>query len=1118
MKRIIRKGISILIVVAFLISFLPALNKDVHAAVLIKEVWITSAQTSVQAGLFPEYDAVVTSANCKVDKSDLSWAKYDTSKKHWYGFGHDTPMAINDGSTEYALVIYVKSDPGYSINYKTKIYFNGNLVTEDKHPYVSSFSNGARIYINVGKATGTNPTIHTIHYHTNCEATIEDQKIMDGQAAMEPQSPYKKDYLFEGWYTDPSFSNKYKFSNPVTKDMDLYAKWTLKGAVETVNINCPITYAEEGVLVDFAGTSTTSEVASVSTTSWMYRKNNTWFGFAGEQPTAVRDGKTKYGMSFQVYLKNGNTFTENTKIIFNGKDVTNSGDTELSITSWGGYVHIDVGLAKQKSAYTVTFEPTTGQVSPTSQKTNSNYKLDSLPTPTLYSYDFTGWYTSWFGGTKVTEDYVYDKDTTIYAHWKKITHKVAFDSLGGNYTPSTQTVDYAGKAVEPTCPTKAGFDFVGWYTTENGSVKWDFNSTVYKDMTLYARWRPVLVNMTLTFDTNGGTPISSQTIVEGKKPTKPADPTKDGYTFGGWYKNARCTNAFDFNEPLDMSRTIYARWIDESATKYRVSFYDGSTEYTQYQQHVKNGDYAEEPPIPTKPESEHKYFKGWTTALNSGPLFDFENTPITGTTKLYASWGSMCKVSFDLDGGTAIYDVFEEDYVKPGFDITINSDLYYAFKEGVTPPNDSVMFDCFLIGGKEYRIGDTYTVNSTTTIRCKWTAKKTYVVTYDSKGGDDVDSKTVVEGVRATKPADPVKSGYTFDGWYTDESCMIPYDFDKPIYSNTTLYAGWLKNCKITIDYNGGLDYGYSSLSTTFANKEFPIGDFVHISLGDIVDFRDYVLAPTDKYFAGIEVNGEKHGSGFGFNIYSDTVIKVLWKYNQNIEYTLTFDSKGGSGVPSQTLEPESLPTEPEDPTLAGKDFDGWYIDDAYSALYDFSTPMTSDLTVYAKWKDKQQNADGSGGSGAKNNSSGSGSNSSSGGSSSGGSNTTTVKYSNEWVKGKWYNKDGTQTYAGTGSWKSNGKGWWFEDTAGWYPHSQWQKIDGKWYYFTSDGYMDWGEYRDGCWLNNDGSWDENYSNGTWHVDGTGWWFSDGNWYASNTSLWIDGVKYHFNGSGYWDY
>ena len=113
-------------------------------------------------------------------------------------------------------------------------------------------------------------------------------------------------------------------------------------------------------------------------------------------------------------------------------------------------------------------------------------------------------------------------------------------------------------------------------------------------------------------------------------------------------------------------------------------------------------------------------------------------------------------------------------------------------------------------------------------------------------------------------------------------------------------------------------------------------------------------------------------------------------------------------------------------------------------------------------------------------------------------------------------NSDGTlnETYC-HGTWKSDDKGWWFEDD-GWYPTSQWLKIDGYWYYFLEDGYMDYSEYRDGCWLNADGSCDENYCSGEWHSDSVGWWFTDGDWYPVSQYLWINGYNYYFDGSGYW--
>ena len=125
-------------------------------------------------------------------------------------------------------------------------------------------------------------------------------------------------------------------------------------------------------------------------------------------------------------------------------------------------------------------------------------------------------------------------------------------------------------------------------------------------------------------------------------------------------------------------------------------------------------------------------------------------------------------------------------------------------------------------------------------------------------------------------------------------------------------------------------------------------------------------------------------------------------------------------------------------------------------------------------------------------------------------------KRSSEWIDGKWYNADGSQTYADTGSWKSDSTGWWFEDTSGWYPKNEWQKIDGKWYFFCADGYMDYSEYRDGYWLGADGAWIEVYKGGHWMCDSTGWWYVDEyGWYPKSESLWIDGVCYSFGADGY---
>lgn len=69
--------------------------------------------------------------------------------------------------------------------------------------------------------------------------------------------------------------------------------------------------------------------------------------------------------------------------------------------------------------------------------------------------------------------------------------------------------------------------------------------------------------VTLTFNANGhGTAPAAQTILKGGKATEPADPTAEGYTFGGWYNEAGATTEFDFTTALNADKVIYAKWTE----------------------------------------------------------------------------------------------------------------------------------------------------------------------------------------------------------------------------------------------------------------------------------------------------------------------------------------------------------------------------------------------------------------------------------------------------------------------------------------------------------------------------------------------------------------------------
>ena len=228
---------------------------------------------------------------------------------------------------------------------------------------------------------------------------------------------------------------------------------------------------------------------------------------------------------------------------------------------------------------------------------------------------------------------------------------------------------------------------------------------------------------------------------------------------------------------------------------------------------------------------------------------------------------------------------------------------------------------------------------------------------------------------------------------------------------------------------------------------------------------------------------------------------------NVNKKVTVSFNSNGGSEVAAQTVIIGNSAYKPSDPTKKDNAFRGWFTDSALTTEYDFSSPVMASITLYAKWvADIPDNkpADNSNNQSNQNK-----------GSDNKGSENKEKKYSNEWVDGKWYDKNGNQTYGGTMSWKKNATGWWVEDTKGWYPQDQWQKIDGKYYYFDESGYMAADEWRDGYWLGSDGAWDDKYKM-TWKRDSKGWWIEDKTgWYPQNQWQKIDGNWYYFKGDGY---
>ena len=180
---------------------------------------------------------------------------------------------------------------------------------------------------------------------------------------------------------------------------------------------------------------------------------------------------------------------------------------------------------------------------------------------------------------------------------------------------------------------------------------------------------PVTVDeFTVTFNSNGGSAVSSQTVKTGEKAVKPSDPTRVGYTFAGWYKDAACTTPWDFAvDTVSANTNLYAKWDEVTPSGYTATLKYNNGEADGSITAVQDGDnwYLETPT--TTPKKQYHEFDYWASDAEGTTKFDFAK-PITTNVTLYAIY----KQGFDK-----VYTEFVVDTASNGADISVASDTLY---------------------------------------------------------------------------------------------------------------------------------------------------------------------------------------------------------------------------------------------------------------------------------------------------------------------------------------------------------------------------------------------------------------------------------------------------------
>lgn len=209
-------------------------------------------------------------------------------------------------------------------------------------------------------------------------------------------------------------------------------------------------------------------------------------------------------------------------------------------------------------------------------------------------------------------------------------YTVAFESNGGSAVEAVKTT--TGAIALPEAPTKAGYDFAGWYKDEALSSKFD-GTGIVGNITVYAKWEQIKYDV--TFEPNGGTAVTYQKLALGEKVAKPANPTKADFTFTGWYKEAECKTLWNFEvDTVNGVMSLYAGWKANTPTPpatYTISFESNGGTAVEAIKTTTGAITLPKAPIKTGYD-----FAGWFTDKALTKAFDGKN--VTASAIVYAKW------------------------------------------------------------------------------------------------------------------------------------------------------------------------------------------------------------------------------------------------------------------------------------------------------------------------------------------------------------------------------------------------------------------------------------------------------------------------------------------------
>ena len=458
--------------------------------------------------------------------------------------------------------------------------------------------------------------------------------------------------------------------------------------------------------------------------------------------------------------------------------------------------------------------------------------------------------------------------TTLYVYYKADEQKteqnqinVLYAANGGQFVDGNETMqgvaDADGKLRQPPTPTRDGYTFAGWYwhadysgytDEQKAADKVDFDQAVTgQTVTMFAQWtKDEVQNETdVLYVANGGKFADGQEVQQGLTDSdgmmrQPAEPTRDGYTFAGWYwvsdlsgltDEQKDLNKVDFSQSVAGKEhvTVFAQWTkNQEQNDHAVMYVANGGQFATgetFQQGVTDSDgMMRQPAAPTRDGYTfdgwywHADYSGYTDEQKAADKVDFSQ-PVQSDVNIYAQWTKNADqneidVLYAANGGQfATGETFQQGLTdsdgmmrqpaEPTRDGYTFAGWYWVSDlSGLTDEQKDLNKVDFSqsVAGKEH-----------VTVFAQWTKNQEqndHAVMYVANGGQFATGETFQQGVTDSdgmmrQPAAPTRDGYTFDGWYwhadysgyTDEQkAADKVDFSQPVQSDVNIYAQWTKN------------------------------------------------------------------------------------------------------------------------------------------------------------------------------------------------------------------------------------------------------------------------------------------------------------------------------------